>query len=201
DEPALRARVADLLRARAAELPTVEVRRRAIDARRGRVRFHLTIGFAPAQPAPLAAPTPREVPGAPVIVVGAAPPGLFCAYALARAGIASVVLDRGKPVQARRRDLKGLTQHGTVDPDSNYCFGEGGAGTYSDGKLYTRSHKRGDVRDVLEILTLDGAPAEILVDARPHIGSNRLPKVITALRERLAAVGSEIRFGARATEL
>ena len=113
----------------------------------------------------------------------------------------SIVLDRGKPVQARRRDLKGLTQHGVVDEDSNYCFGEGGAGTYSDGKLYTRAHKRGDVRDVIEILAAHGAPADILVDARPHIGSNKLPKVITALRERLAGAGSEVRFSARVVEL
>jgi len=86
-----------------------------------------------------------------------------------------------------------LTQHGRVDPDSNYCYGEGGAGTYSDGKLYTRSHKRGDVRDVIEILATHGAPHDILIDARPHIGSNKLPKVITALRQTLASVGSEIR--------
>jgi uncharacterized FAD-dependent dehydrogenase len=201
DEPALRARVASALRARADELPPVEVRRRAIDARRGRVRFHLTIGFAPASRPALAEPPPRPVAGDPVIVVGAGPAGLFCAYELARAGIASIVVERGKPVQARRRDLKGLTQHGVVDPDSNYCFGEGGAGTYSDGKLYTRSHKRGDVRDVLEILALHGAPPEILVDARPHIGSNKLPKVITAMRERLEACGVAFRFGARVTAL
>jgi hypothetical protein len=126
---------------------------------------------------------------------------MFCAYELARAGIRAVIVDRGKDVQARRRDLKGLTQHGHVDVDSNYCFGEGGAGTYSDGKLYTRSHKRGDVRDVIEILAVHGAPESILLDARPHIGSNKLPKVITALRDRLAAVGSEMRFHARATEI
>ena len=84
-----------------------------------------------------------------MVIVGGGPAGLFCAYELARCGIGSIVLDRGKPVQARRRDLKGLTRHGVVDPDSNYCFGEGGAGTYSDGKLYTRAHKRGDVRDVI----------------------------------------------------
>ena len=113
----------------------------------------------------------------------------------------AVIVDRGKPVQARRRDLKGLTQHGRVDEDSNYCFGEGGAGTYSDGKLYTRSHKRGDVRDILEVLAVHGAPASILVDARPHIGSNKLPKVITSVREALEAVGSRAEFGQRVTEL
>jgi len=178
----------------------LEVRKRSIDARRGRVRFHLTIGVAGDHATIGGAPL-RETSGDPVIVVGAGPAGLFCAYELARAGVRAVIVDRGKPVQARRRDLKGLTQHGRVDPDSNYCFGEGGAGTYSDGKLYTRSHKRGDVRDVLEVLALHGAPAAILVDARPHIGSNKLPKVIAALREALAKVGTDIRFGAHAMSL
>ena len=112
-----------------------------------------------------------------------------------------MLLDRGKPVQPRRRDLKALNQQGLVDSDSNYCFGEGGAGTYSDGKLYTRSHKRGNVRDVIEVLALHGAPSSILVDARPHIGSNLLPQVVTAIRERLESVGVEIRFGARVIEL
>jgi uncharacterized FAD-dependent dehydrogenase len=136
-----------------------------------------------------------------VIIVGAGPAGLFCAHELARHGVASIVLDRGKLVQARRRDLKGLTQHGVVDRDSNYCFGEGGAGTYSDGKLYTRAHKRGDVRDVIEVLARDGAPSDILVDARPHIGSNKLPKVITTLRERLTACGVAFELPARADAL
>ena len=183
----------------AAALPPLELRKRSIDARRGRVRFHLVVGVASGERvggAPL-----REVTGEPVIVVGAGPAGLFCAYELARAGVPAIVLDRGKPVQARRRDLKGLTQHGRVDPDSNYCFGEGGAGTYSDGKLYTRSHKRGDVRDVIEVLAAHGAPEQILVDARPHIGSNKLPKVITAMRESLERVGSRVQFGARVVEI
>ncbi|HET9623263.1 MAG TPA: FAD-dependent oxidoreductase [Kofleriaceae bacterium] len=192
-------KLAAQLGAAPAELPRLEVRKRSLDARRGRVRFHFVVGAA--SDAALGGAPLREVAGAPVIIVGGGPAGLFCAYELARAGVASVVLDRGKPVQARRRDLKGLTQHGRVDPDSNYCFGEGGAGTYSDGKLYTRSHKRGDVRDVIEILAVHGAPHDILIDARPHIGSNKLPKVITALREALAAVGSTVRFGARVVDL
>jgi uncharacterized FAD-dependent dehydrogenase len=204
DEPdhaeAVASKLAALLDVAPVALPPLEVRKRSIDARRGRVRFHLVVG-ATRPDEPLGGAPLRETSGAPVVIVGAGPAGLFCAYELARAGVPAVVVDRGKPVQARRRDLKGLTQHGTVDPDSNYCYGEGGAGTYSDGKLYTRSHKRGDVRDVIEILALHGAPAAILVDARPHIGSNKLPKVITALRERLASVGSEIRFGARAIDL
>jgi len=180
-------------------LPALEVRKRSIDARRGRVRFHIVVGTVTA--GELGGAPPREVSGAPVLIVGGGPAGLFCAYELARAGVKSIIVDRGKPVQARRRDLKGLTRHGHVDPDSNYCYGEGGAGTYSDGKLYTRSHKRGDIRDVIEILAVHGAPHEILLDARPHIGSNKLPKVITAMRERLEHVGSEVRFGARVVEL
>src|SRR5688572_28591407 len=199
DAAALARRLAAQLEVPVEALPPLEVRKRSIDARRGRVRFHIVLGTVTASPlggAPL-----REVSGPPVIVVGGGPAGLFCAYELARAGIQAIVVDRGKPVQARRRDLNGLTQHGRVDPDSNYCFGEGGAGTYSDGKLYTRSHKRGDVRDVIEILAIHGAPHDILVDARPHIGSNKLPKVITAMRERIEHAGCEFRFGARVIEL
>ncbi len=198
DAGAIAAKLAGRLGVRVAELPPLEIRKRSIDARRGRVKFHLVVGVAQEHHAsrPL-----RAVDGEPVVIVGGGPAGLFCAYELARAGLRAVILDRGKPVQARRRDLKGLTQHGTVDVDSNYCFGEGGAGTYSDGKLYTRAHKRGDVRDVIEILARHGAPEDILVDARPHIGSNKLPKVITALREALEKAGSTVRFGARATQL
>ncbi|MBA2541841.1 MAG: NAD(P)/FAD-dependent oxidoreductase [Deltaproteobacteria bacterium] len=199
DATAIAARLARDLGTTPSAMPPLEVRKRSIDARHGRVRFHVVVGAVTS--GELGGAPVRDVTGEPVIVVGGGPAGLFCAYELARAGIRSIVIDRGKPVQARRRDLKGLTQHGRVDPDSNYCFGEGGAGTYSDGKLYTRSHKRGDIRDVIEILAVYGAPHEILVDARPHIGSNKLPKVITAIRERLEKAGCEFRFGARVTEL
>ena len=200
DLPALARKLAVQVGTAPEALPAIELRKRSIDARRGRIRFHYVLGIAGPAAALGGAPL-RETSGPPVVIVGAGPAGMFCAYELARAGIPAVILDRGKPVQARRRDLKGLTQHGHVDTDSNYCFGEGGAGTYSDGKLYTRAHKRGDIRDVIEVLAAHGAPESILVDARPHIGSNKLPKVITALREHLATVGSEIRFGARAREL
>ncbi len=203
DHPeALRAAVARRLRVAERELPPVEVRKRSIDARHGRVRFRLVVGLGGERRAGLGEPHPREVSGEPrVVIVGAGPAGFFCAYQLARAGIASIVLDRGKHVQPRRRDLKALQRFGRVDPDSNYCFGEGGAGTYSDGKLYTRAHKRGDVRDVIEVLALHGAPERILVDARPHIGSNRLPKVVTAMRERLEACGVQLRFESRVVGL
>lgn len=200
DDAALRAAVAARLKLSASELPPLRVLKRSLDCRRNRVRFHVVCSLS-AEPACPPAP-PREVTlPARVVIVGDGPCGLFCAYQLARVGIASIVVDRGKPVQPRRRDLKGLTRRSTVDPDSNYCFGEGGAGTYSDGKLYTRSHKRGDVRDVIEVLAEHGAPAAILTEARPHIGSNLLPQVVTALRQRLEGAGVEFRFESRVVSL
>jgi uncharacterized FAD-dependent dehydrogenase len=202
DPDAIRQRVAQKLGIPEAELPSIELRKRSVDARRGRVRFKLLIELEASPQHALVLPHPREVsPPARVIIVGDGPAGLFCAYELARAGVASTVLDRGKPVQPRRRDLALLNRDGVVDANSNYCFGEGGAGTYSDGKLYTRSHKRGDVRDVIEILALHGAPESILTEARPHIGSNRLPKVVLALRERLENAGVTFRFGAHVAAL
>jgi uncharacterized FAD-dependent dehydrogenase len=202
DDEALRARVGRELGVKPADLPVITVERRSLDARRGRVRFQLLVSLGATRATDdIGGERPREVGQRQVIVVGAGPAGLFAAYELARRGIGVTVLDRGKAVQPRRHDLRGLNQLGIVDPDSNYCFGEGGAGTYSDGKLYTRSHKRGNVRDVIEVLALHGAPERILTDARPHIGSNLLPKVVTAIRERLEAVGVEFRFGARVTEL
>lgn len=202
DDAALRARVARQLGVPEEELPELCVRKRSLDARKGRVRFHVLMAVGVPPVGPLGDPPPREVAlPARVVIVGDGPAGMFAAYALARRGVASIVLDRGKPVQPRRRDLKLLNQAGQVDPDSNYCFGEGGAGTFSDGKLYTRSHKRGSVRDVLEVLALHGAPGSVLVEARPHIGSNLLPQVVTAIREHLERVGVELRFGAKVTDL
>lgn len=203
DAEALRQRLGKKLGVAPASLPEPVILRRSIDARRGSVHFHLIVGLASGAPEPLGGPAPREAAtsGPPVVVVGDGPAGLFCAYELARHALPVVVVDRGKTVQPRRHDLKALHQRGQVDSDSNYCFGEGGAGTYSDGKLYTRAHKRGSVRDVIELLALHGAPEAILVDARPHIGSNRLPKVVTALREKLAGVGVRFEFGARVVGL
>jgi len=201
DDEAIREKAARALGVAVTDLPELALRKRSIDARHGRVVFRLLLEVEP-EPLDLGAPHPIDVDSlGRVIVVGDGPAGLFCAYELARRGIGCTVVDRGKTVQPRRRDLRGLNQFGIVDGDSNYCFGEGGAGTYSDGKLYTRSHKRGDCRDVLEVLALHGAPESILTDARPHIGSNKLPKVVTALRERLEERGVTFRFGAKVTAL
>jgi uncharacterized FAD-dependent dehydrogenase len=197
DEAQLRARVAHALALPVDALPRLVLRKRSIDARRGSVRFHLLIEIGACEAAELGAPHPRQVGAPHVVIIGAGPAGLFCAYELARRGVGSCVLERGKPVQPRRHDLKGLNRDGVVNPDSNYCFGEGGAGTYSDGKLYTRAHKRGNVRDVIEVLARHSAPASILTDARPHIGSNRLPQVVTSMRRELEQVGVQFRFGAR----
>lgn len=200
DDASLRALVARRLGCPPEDVPPLRLLKRSLDARGGRARFHLLLEVGAGPQDALALPEPREVDDRRrVLVVGDGPAGLFCAYELARAGVGCVVLDRGKRVQPRRRDLRGLTQEGRVDPDSNYCFGEGGAGTYSDGKLYTRSHKRGDVRDVIEILARHGATGAILTEARPHIGSNELPRVITALREHLESVGVQFVFETRVT--
>nr|WP_294899299.1 FAD-dependent oxidoreductase [uncultured Pedobacter sp.] len=129
-----------------------------------------------------------------VIIVGAGPAGLFAALRLIELGLKPIIIERGKDVKERRRDLALINKEGVLNPESNYCFGEGGAGTYSDGKLYTRSDKRGDVNKMLEIFVAHGATEDILVDARPHIGTNKLPQIITAIRETILNAGGEVHF-------
>ena len=147
---------------------------------------------------PYSAPNYLDVHGAdPVIVVGAGPAGMFAALKLLSLGRRPVVLERGKDVHARKFDMATLSREGVVNPDSNYCFGEGGAGAFSDGKLYTRSSKRGDNREVLSQLVAFGASPDILFDAHPHIGSNRLPAIVENIRKCIESHGGEYHFGAR----
>ena len=195
---------------RAAKIPKGEVRdtrivKRSIDGRAREPRVQLRVELSTDAPFEPAVTTPPELPDVrkkpAVIIVGAGPGGLFAALRAIELGLRPIVLERGRDVRARRRDLAAITQRGIVDPDSNYCFGEGGAGTYSDGKLYTRSGKRGDVGRILATLVAYGASPDILVDAHPHIGTNKLPGIIVAIREGIERAGGEVRFEARVTEL
>lgn len=187
----------------------VKRRKRSIDARSRNIKVHLQVDvyvneippneeyrFVPKSNINL-----KTVIANSVIIIGAGPSGLFAALRLLECGVKPIIIERGKDVRARRRDLAAINKHHIVNPDSNYCFGEGGAGTYSDGKLYTRSTKRGDVRKVLEMLVAHGASEEILVEAHPHIGTNKLPDIIVKMRESIINVGGEIHFEQRVTDL
>jgi uncharacterized FAD-dependent dehydrogenase len=147
-------------------------------------------------------PQLKNVSNAPhVVIVGAGPAGLFAALQLIALGLKPVILERGKDVRSRRRDLAAMNKEGIVNPESNYCFGEGGAGTYSDGKLYTRSTKRGDVKKILQLFVHFGADPIILYEAHPHIGTNKLPHIITAIREQIIDCGGEVLFDTKLTDI
>jgi len=183
-----------------------KVIRKSIDARKGRPKFvlRLLVGLdeiPQTESDTLEIEFHKADASKSVIIVGAGPAGYFAALECLEHGIKPIVLDRGKDVQTRRRDLRAIQQFGRVDPHSNYCFGEGGAGTYSDGKLYTRSKKRGKIIKTLKILVDHGADSSILIDAHPHIGSNKLPKIIANIRQTIIANGGEVRFENFVTDL
>lgn len=185
----------------------IEVRplKRSIDARSRQVWVNVELEVFATEPVPPLISWKfddlQDVSQQPaVIVVGAGPAGLFAAIRIIELGFKPIVLERGKDVRERRRDLAAINKEHSVNPESNYCFGEGGAGTYSDGKLYTRSKKRGDVRRVLEVLVAHGATTDILVDAHPHIGTNKLPRVVQALRETVLKWGGEVHFNTRVND-
>ena len=169
------------------------IRKRSIDARRVPIKINLQVEFwlqneqKEAIPAFIAQDVSAKKE---IAIIGAGPAGLYAALRAIEAGLKPIVFERGKDVRARRRDLAIINKEQTVNPESNYCFGEGGAGTYSDGKLYTRSKKRGNVLKAIEWFVHFGADPDILVDAHPHIGTNKLPKIITAMREAIISAGA-----------
>jgi uncharacterized FAD-dependent dehydrogenase len=180
------------------------VLKRSIDGRGRQVLYRMKVlFFVDEEPVePIFSSTYSAIdPNKSVIIVGAGPAGLFAALRCLELGIKPILLERGKEVRARRRDLATLNKEGIVNAESNYCFGEGGAGTYSDGKLYTRSDKRGDVQKVLNWFIEHGADPDIAVNARPHIGTNKLPNIIQNIRETIVSHGGEVRFEAKVVDV
>lgn len=198
NEEILRDKICRAAAMRPEELGTYTIDRRSIDARK-KPKFLLQISVYTDQDYPVPPKPVREsfkpVQNAPeVFIVGAGPAGYFAALKCLESGFKPVVIDRGKDAQSRRKDLRAIQQFSIVNPDSNYCFGEGGAGTYSDGKLYTRSKKRGSIQNVLQLLVEHGAHPDILVDAHPHIGSNKLPRIIANIRNTILEFGGQVLF-------
>lgn len=189
------------------EINSIRIVRRSVDARQRKVMVNMTIRFATGQDKDI---SPEYTPvifkkvatDAPeIVIVGAGPAGLFAAMKALELGLRPVVIERGEDVDSRRVTLAKISREGIVDSESNYCFGEGGAGAYSDGKLFTRSKKRGNVNGILQLLHQHGASSDILIDAHPHIGSDRLPGVIKNIRNTIIACGGDVRFREKVTEI
>lgn len=201
---AWRSAIAEKLGVEPGSIVGMRLCKHSIDARARQIKVQLRLEYSLEGPLP-PAPTFRfnlakvKADDLPIIIVGTGPAGMFAALRCLENGRRPILLERGKDASSRRFDLAPVLRKGTVVEDSNYCFGEGGAGTFSDGKLYTRATKRGPVRDVYETFVAHGAPPRILVDAHPHIGSNLLPKVVMAMRQTIIEAGGEVHFGTKVT--
>ena len=187
------------------DIKHIEILKRSIDARQKTIKINLKVSIYVKEEFVQKVedyPEYQDVSGKDeVIVIGAGPAGLFAALKLIEKGKKPIVLERGKDVRSRRRDLVNLTKNHIVSKDSNYCFGEGGAGTFSDGKLYTRSKKRGDVNKILDVLVRHGATPNIRVNSHPHIGTNKLPKIIQTIRDTIIQYGGQVLFDSRVTDI
>lgn len=186
------------------QVALAQVLRRSVDARRGQIKVNLQVRLYvddEQTPAPVHFDYPNVSSRTEVVVVGSGPAGLFCALRLIEQGLRPIILERGREVSVRKQDIALINRGGSVDPDSNYCFGEGGAGTFSDGKLFTRSKKRGDYNKALQVLVHHGANPEILYDAHPHIGTDKLPRVISNIRQTILDAGGSFVFEKRVTGL
>src|SRR5580698_1861178 len=204
EEGQLRKEIARATGQRKEDISGFRLLRRAIDARARQPKVLLTLQVFIGEPFQVATTETVSFPDVSradrqIIVIGAGPAGLFAALRLIEKGIRPVLLERGKDVRARRRDLAQLNKEGIINPESNYCFGEGGAGTYSDGKLYTRSSKRGNIHRILDLFVGFGAEENILFEAHPHIGTNKLPGIISAMRDYIIECGGEIHFNKKMT--
>ena len=186
------------------DVALVRVVGRSIDARQRQPKVNLTLEVyadCEPQPAPVHFDYPSVAGRTEVVIVGSGPAGLFTALRLIERGYRPVILERGRDVSARKRDIAQINRNGAVDPDSNYAFGEGGAGTFSDGKLFTRSKKRGDYNKALQTLVFHGATPEILYESHPHIGTDKLPRVISNIRRTILEAGGSFVFDARVTDV
>ncbi|WP_395046068.1 NAD(P)/FAD-dependent oxidoreductase [Flavobacterium sp.] len=188
------------------DIQHISILKRSIDARQKAIKINLKVNiylqgenFVEQK---MQLPEYKDVSNSQeVIVIGAGPAGLFAALQLIELGLKPILIERGKDVRGRRRDLKAINVDHIVNEDSNYCFGEGGAGTYSDGKLYTRSKKRGDIDRILKLLVAFGATPDILVEAHPHIGTNKLPQIIQDIREKIIEMGGKVLFETRVMDI
>ncbi|TCD04663.1 FAD-binding protein [Pedobacter frigidisoli] len=200
----IKTKLAESLNIPEKEIKGYEILKRSIDARSRKVIFRLQIKvFIDEEPnLEIQIVNYQNVSNAKsVLIIGAGPAGLFAALQCIENGLKPIIIERGKDVKQRRRDLAAINKQGVVNTESNYCYGEGGAGTYSDGKLYTRSNKRGDINKVLQVFVDHGAEKDILIDARPHIGTNKLPHIITSIKDTILNAGGEVMFDTQMTDI